>query len=80
MASAIEQVRFYIKTDYGTERYYFYDETEAKVVRKLTRRTTLLETDILALRLLGVNVVEVDPPTKRPIGIVEPIIDSNEDA
>lgn len=60
-------IHFYYRELYGNAMYYFADETEAKVVRVLTGRKTMTQNDIVALRALGCNLIEVENPNKKQV-------------
>lgn len=58
------QINYYIRAHYGTEHRYPIEHKEA--LKLLTGRSTLTDTDLEALKMLGYELTEVVKP-KEPI-------------
>jgi hypothetical protein len=52
-------IEFYKTNVYGNETMYIKDEELKQVVRRISGRITLKETDIIAFEKLGIQFVEV---------------------
>ena len=52
----MKTINFYKKNVYGVEKFYIVDETQAKLVSTLTGKKTIDESDIGALKSLGLEV------------------------
>jgi hypothetical protein len=57
-------IEFYKKEVYGKTLYYILDDKIAGNIRCLTRKTTVDESDLLALRDLGFQIIERISPSK----------------
>jgi len=58
-------ITYQVKTEYGNARRYPTDESVAVALRSLTGRRTLTDSDVEALRALGVACVEESNATQR---------------
>lgn len=55
------------KNVYGNELIYVCDQTHANIIRQLTGKKTVAETDIELLKMLGVDVRDIDAEIKQLI-------------
>lgn len=58
----MKEIQYYAREVFGVRRCYIVDPTIEKIVLGLTRRKTLDTKDILCLKALGHELIQVLPP------------------